>query len=148
MFPGAQIIAACIAGFIAVGGCVIAPNSPLGSMQPRVISQEQSRFLQDGVTTREQVLVTLGEPDYWWDGERVFAYQWSTSDVAAIYFPFSITPTGASGPLGVFSKGNYLLIEFDNSGRMQRHERKQDNALHRIPLDDLRKQWPSDQGKQ
>jgi hypothetical protein len=80
-------------------------------------------FIQDGITTRQQVLLALGEPDFWWDGQRVFAYQTATIGAYRLSFQYV-----------------YLLIAFDTAGRVEHHISLQRDSKHPIPLSGLENQ--------
>ncbi|HET6250730.1 MAG TPA: hypothetical protein VFE47_23780 [Tepidisphaeraceae bacterium] len=123
-----------------IGGCVpvIAPDSPVGQLQPRVIAPDRINSLQDGITTAEKVLLELGEPDYAWDRQRVFVYCWATNDVASVSLTHLSRPDGY-WPL--FINHHFLLIAFDDAGHVSRHQLMEDDSSHRIRLDDLRREW-------
>jgi hypothetical protein len=135
----AKSVAACISfPTLLAAGCIPlpAPNTPFGGA--RVITPEKTSFISDGVTTRKQVLLTLGEPDYWWDDQRVFAYEWSTTDVVLATI-LDAAPLRAFG--NVLIKNNYLMLWFDNAGRIERHARLQSSFFHPTPLSELQAQW-------
>ena len=62
----------------ALSGCIVVPIPHEeyayrdASYSPRVIIPADMQFIDPGVTTREQVLLHLGEPDNSWDQVRIF----------------------------------------------------------------------------
>ena len=134
-------VAVCVSfpALIAVGCIpVSAPNTPVGGA--RVITPEKTSFITDGVTTRKQVLLTLGEPDYWWDDQRIFAYEWSTADVVLADI-FGTQDPSRNLFTDVLIKNNYLMLSFDNAGIVERHARVQSSFSHPMPLSALQAQW-------
>jgi len=122
-------------------GCT-APSREVLEMHPRVITPAQSHFLQDGVTTPRQVLLALGEPDYWWAGQLVFAYLWPTRGDSRTPFP------GLEYVSAGHEDEHDLLMEFDDSGRLRRHERTVATSAHWFTLEELRAHWrPGGGGK-
>src|SRR5437763_12961482 len=102
------------------GGCASAPGAhqetPSSATEPRVLTAQMIAILQRGVS-RQDVLLQLGEPDFWWEQQRIFAYQWSmrTPDV-----PWLESGNGrGAGSDGVYLKFHALLIEFDAAGKLK-----------------------------
>jgi hypothetical protein len=95
---------------LALGGCVPVPvpHGLEGSRAP--IVEERARFLQAGVTTREEVLLTLGEPEDVLDGERMFVYRWEGA------LSLVLVPGPPGGPVAMFRHD--LRIGFDDQGRV------------------------------
>jgi hypothetical protein len=70
-------------------------------------------FLQVGTTTREDVLLTLGEPDAAAPGDASFTYRWSMlTHYASGCFGPSYVPTAYT-----------LLVDFDPQGRVKDFQR-------------------------
>ena len=103
-----------------ITGCIVAPiPHPKGAtaMSRAPVGNEKTASFRPAVTTREDVVLALGEPDFSWDGDRVLCYGWSTSMVNWVF-------------VTCFASANYeqpenyfLLIEFDGAGRLKRFER-------------------------
>ena len=65
--------------FLLFVGCVsVTPEHVVGAFSRQPIEKESLEFLEIGSTTREDVLLHLGDPDYARENERIFVYQWVT----------------------------------------------------------------------
>ena len=65
--------------FLLCAGCVsVTPEHVVGAFSRQPIEKDSLEFLEIGSTTREEVLLRLGDPDYAQENERVFVYQWVT----------------------------------------------------------------------
>jgi hypothetical protein len=84
----------------------------------RVIKPEEAAFVRPGATTRAELLCTFGEPDFWWDGERVLAYQWTTSNLGIAW----AAGAGSSGGAGFIDVPihHFLVVTFDPDHRVHR----------------------------
>lgn len=114
-------------------GCVIIPTKEYvtGPTRGR-IEQETLASIRDGATTREEVLVRLGEPDVVMRNERLFAYHWVTSTGYLFVAPVPGGPYGGGGGgyEGPLWQTRYLaLVEFDEQGIVKRHEVKEDAVV-------------------
>ncbi len=67
------------------------------------IGEESLGFLEVGSTKREEVLLTLGIPEYTYGHERTFVYQWDTA-------------SRAGGKKSLSYKTYELFIVFDDIG--------------------------------
>jgi len=72
-------------------------------------------FLEVGSTKREEVLLTLGLPEYTYDHERAFVYQWDTASGVWV-----------SGKKSLSYKTYELLIEFDDIGIVKGFETREE----------------------
>jgi outer membrane protein assembly factor BamE (lipoprotein component of BamABCDE complex) len=68
--------------------------------------EEALGFLTVGITTREEVLLTLGQPDWVKNGERLFLYWWFEA-----YGLETVVESRSGRPSG-------LRIEFDDDGKV------------------------------
>lgn len=106
-----------------LGGCIAVPV-PLpehsGSDAPHG-DPKAAAEIRDGVSTRADVMLALGEPDRAWRGDRCFVYSQPRIKGAWV-----VVVAGAGGGGGMFGVpwGEYhaLLIEFDGAGVVRRHE--------------------------
>ena len=114
------------AAALGTGGCIAVPV-PVQSAKPdelrthtRGTEKGKSPF-QDGITTRREVLLRMGEPDRAWgsDGEQYFLYR--ADDIHALIVVMIFGPT--SGTAGAIPVGSRLLLalEFDEHGVLRRH---------------------------
>ncbi len=89
-------------------GCVVIPLP-----YERPFKEETVQFIEVGSTTREEVILTLGQPDVVARNETLFVYAAeSATGFVAIY----------SGGGGVGRGYWYLVIEFDQDSTVERHE--------------------------
>ena len=97
------------------GGCIILPVPPYYSRALGTrgyIASETVEFIHDGSTTKEEVLLELGEPDRTWNDKKRFLYLWKM--VVAWWISYNV---GGDIPV------TYLfLIEFDENDIVKRHE--------------------------
>ena len=95
-------VAACLV--VVTVGCVHVPPSAVK------VQEKDVRFLQQGTTTRDEVLHRLGPPNIL-DGKLVSVYEWWTAPGIGFVF----VPGGG----GFFTGSNHsrLLVEFDEAGK-------------------------------
>jgi hypothetical protein len=90
-----------------------------------MLMADDYRFIQPGSTSRETVLMQLGEPDYASNDECILVYRWTTSEwVMAILignFPAIEVP-----------HNRYLRIELDARGVVNRQEQAEDRPLKAV----------------
>jgi len=97
----------------------------------RIITTQESQFLQVAQTSREDVLLRLGEPRWRFRDDQLIAYQWSTSKSTCMWL--DLTPIAYGVPL-VFPRStelgvaHYLFVEFDQDGLVKRFEFKHEDA--------------------
>lgn len=95
-------------------GCLIIPrleHTPVYFSRGQ-IDATALEFMGLGSTSREEVLLKLGEPDAVWEDERHFLYWWVTARGYAIVFD-NAPP--------IWKKRYDLLIEFDDQGVVKRY---------------------------
>jgi outer membrane protein assembly factor BamE (lipoprotein component of BamABCDE complex) len=73
--------------------------------------------IKTGVTTQEDILLRLGDPDVVVADERVFVYEWEHVKWGVLWIV--PVPNGTGGLIEVPTH-EMLLIQFDQSGRVQR----------------------------
>ena len=73
-----------------------------------------------GTASRADVLCILGEPDFWWNGERVFVYQWTTSNLGILW----AVGAGGGGAAGFDDVpiNHFLVVTFDPTCRVERFQ--------------------------
>jgi hypothetical protein len=100
-------------------GCIIIPTLEHHTSEydtRGIIEEETISFFRNLITTREDVLLNLGEPEYAWEGGRKFVYRWKSVHA---YLVYAFGYAGGVQSLG----GEYLLlIQFDTDNRILRYE--------------------------
>jgi len=98
------------AGLLLLGGCLIIPVDYYAPGSRRNITKQTTNLFQIGISTREDILLALGEPDFASvDGQRI-GYKWSKVEALLI--------VGYNGAEIVHS---YLIqTAFDPSNRVSR----------------------------
>jgi len=102
-----------------LGGCLIIPTDYYSAGVRHNIKSDAELELREGVTTKEEVIFTLGEPDYASEDGRQIGYAWRK--VKALLIVISNSGGGTSE----FEKSYLLRIGFDGSNRVSRVERLQ-----------------------
>lgn len=103
------------AGVLLLAGCIIIPVDYHEFGSRHNVSEKAAARLQSGVTTKEEVFLSLGEPDYVSDDGRRLGYGWSKVKALIIVGGYG---TGAVAE----AKRNYLLqLTFDPQGRLISH---------------------------
>lgn len=120
-------------------GCVIIPTTehvPVVGPTRGLIDQETLESIRVGVTTREEVLLRLGEPDVVMRNERLFAYHWVTNTGYVIGGGGATGSITGGGGVGAIRQKRYLaLVEFDEQGIVKRHEVKEGWLFYRRSYD-------------
>lgn len=99
-------------------GCVIIPTPEHGLASGRgQITEADTGSLEVGKTTREEVLLRFGEPSASLDDEKIFIYDWSV--IIGYWGAAAYVAVGG----GNFTKRYQVTLEFDERGRLERHER-------------------------
>lgn len=102
--------------FLFFSACIVIPT-PEHRIQGRVpCDSEKTTFMVRDTTSKEEVLLNLGEPDLVLNHERIFVYRW---EMVAAYFAVGGYGAGAAGPI---QRTNFLIIEFDDRDKVSRHE--------------------------
>jgi outer membrane protein assembly factor BamE (lipoprotein component of BamABCDE complex) len=110
-------ILVAIAAALALAACVPVPLVPRelqGSRQD--IGEHRPDFIVEGVTTREDILVRLGEPDRRGYADRWFAYRSRRSEGGVLL----VVPYGAGFAAGAESvRYRRLVVSFDSRGLVE-----------------------------
>jgi outer membrane protein assembly factor BamE (lipoprotein component of BamABCDE complex) len=106
--------AAAAAGSLLLTGCLVIPVSYTQAGSRHNVSDTTARGFQPGITTREDVLLQLGEPDYVSIDGRRLGYAWT--EVHAVLFVSGSSGPGATDEMG---KTSVLEVSFDAEGRME-----------------------------
>ena len=126
-----RVIAVIVFLRFAQNGCIIVPHPSTrlpGSR--RFLSADEFKFVQPGSTNRETVLITLGEPDYVFNDERILIYQWATSEwVMALLI--------GNFPAVEMPHNRYLRIELDARCIVTRRDEAEDQPLKIVNLKDF-----------
>ncbi len=114
------------------GGCVIIPTPEHVDVGRGSLGNERLASIRTGVTNKEEVLLSLGEPDMVWKHERIFAYRW----VMVSGYVVAVGPSQVAG--GAITNPHFFLIEFDDRDIVKRVElRKQGIFSSRNPSDEI-----------
>ena len=120
--------------------CIVIPT-PEHRIQGRVpCDEEKTTFMVEDTTSKEEVLLKLGEPDLVLNRERIFVYRW---EMVAAYFFVGGAGGGAGGPI---QRTNFLIIEFDDMNRVNRHEVRGSVFSSRTPPAETFKSSPQSSG--
>ena len=96
--------------------CMVIPT-PEHRIAGRVpCDEEKTTFIMKETTSKEEVLLKLGEPDLVLNRERIFVYRW---EMVAAYFFVGGYGAGAMGPI---QRPHFLIIEFNDKNIISRHE--------------------------
>jgi outer membrane protein assembly factor BamE (lipoprotein component of BamABCDE complex) len=95
---------------VLLAGCLIIPVDYHAPGSRHNVSDAATNLLHVGVTTREEVLLALGEPDYVSEDGQQFGHIWSKVKVLVV--------AGYSG--GEFRSVRMLETTFDESNRVAR----------------------------
>jgi len=87
---------------------------------PRNVSEESKNLLRTGQSTRKDVLMEFGEPDYVQNNEQIFIYEGVITPGGRVWKMIVLTPIGpGSGPWHPFEYEQYrLTIRFNENGRV------------------------------
>ena len=137
MKNGAQLIRILLPALSLLAGCVVVPlPHPAMLVKGVQLPERSTNPLQPGVTTRQDVLLTLGTPTRVEANERYYFYLWTTSTVAVAFG--SIPPMAASAD--VPTEKWFVCLEFGPDGRLVRWERFKEGTFSPSENDTL-KAW-------
>jgi len=96
--------------------CIVIPTPEhrLGGRVP--CDDEKTAFIVQDTTSKEEVLLKLGEPDLVLNQETIFVYRW---EMVAAYFFIGGYGAGTGGPI---QRPYFLIIEFNDKNFISRHE--------------------------
>lgn len=107
-----------------LAGCVVIPipTKEHGLITGRgQIPAEDVTFLENGKTSREEVLLKFGEPSLVLNNQKTLVYRWTVS--AGGYIGVVVMPMAAAPMGGDVTKDYLVILEFDGEGRLVRFER-------------------------
>ena len=105
------LVAALLCGAV-LAGCLIIPVDYHATGSRHNVSMASTNVLQIGVTTREDILLTLGEPDFVSEDGRRFGYLWTKVKVI-----WAVASYG-SGAAGEVTRSYLIETSFDQSNRV------------------------------
>jgi hypothetical protein len=114
------------------------PEHRLGGRVP--CDDEKTTFIVKEKTSKEEMLLKLGEPDLVLNRERIFVYRW---EMVAAYFVVGGYGAGAIGPI---SRPYFLIIEFNEKNVVSRHEFRASVFSSSTPPVDTFKSSPQSSG--
>jgi hypothetical protein len=143
-YSGLRVVA--LALLLAQGvGCIIIPVPHSEMVLPGsrgMITPSHTAFVQLGSTTREEVLLQLGDPDYRWHDDRVIAYVSLSSNLSLL------VATIRGGGVGEWPLFRFVLFEMDTAGHVVRVELKLEPpaeitySAHASFVKELETSWP------
>jgi len=98
---------------VVLAGCIIIPVDYHATGSRHNVTMGSTNALRIGATTREDILLTLGEPDFVSDDGRRFGYFWTK--VKAIW---AIASYGGSGAGGEITRSYLIETSFDPSNHV------------------------------
>jgi outer membrane protein assembly factor BamE (lipoprotein component of BamABCDE complex) len=93
-------------------GCIVIPVDYYSRGSRHNLAEQTAASLQRNKTTKEEVLLLLGEPDYVSEDGQRFGYTWKKTKVI-----FVVAGQPAAGG-GVFQRRYLLQLSFDASDRL------------------------------
>ena len=111
-----------------LSGCVVPIPTPENKVLAGTrVAEEQLTFIELQETTKDTVLSRLGEPKIIWEDARIFVYEWEERRGVLIW----ALGGGYSSAFGAADiPARYvLIIQFGDTGRVQRFERTTRPAL-------------------
>lgn len=97
---------ACLAASAALAGCIIIPVPPYGEGKLAPTSIDS---IKPAVTTREDVLLTLGPPSHRLADDRIFTYEWQQTVAWILTY-------GGTGGVVDGKSWHVFAVEFDQDG--------------------------------
>lgn len=128
----AALLSITTIGFLVCSGCVIMPiPTPEYSTGHTRENIDEKGFaqIQSQLTTKEEVLLTLGEPDIISRDEKIFVYWQETYQGMVVMASFG----GGGGELPILSHVYLFLIEFDERDIVKRTDFKRRTRLGAVP---------------
>ena len=77
-------------------------------------------FLSDGKTTREEVIITLGQPSGRFEAEKILTYRLGYEPQNKGYTVVEREATGSGWPTWTAAKFSLVLV-FDDAGNLRKH---------------------------
>ena len=120
--------------------CMIIPTPEHRDHGRVPCDDEKTTSLVKDTTSKEEVLLKLGEPDLVLDREKIFVYRW---EMVAAYFFVGGYYAAAGGPI---HRSHFLIIEFDDRNIVARHEVRESVFSSRTPSVETFKALPQGSG--
>ena len=119
-------------------GCIMVPvpTKQDRALAGKPLTEAQLSFLTPKITTMEEVVERLGNPNIIWEDARVFVYHWDMRQ--GILF-WAVAGQTAGAGMEDIPKHYLLLIRFDEQSRVVRFTRTARPLLQ--PLADFLQQW-------
>ena len=117
------LIALLFSVLLSLTSCVMLPIPTTEGkvLAGKPVTEEQLSFLVANITTRQDVIERLGNPNIIWEDRRVFAYNWDMRQ-GILFWAVGAHYTGGAGMIDI-PKHYLLLIQFDEQYLVQRFER-------------------------
>jgi outer membrane protein assembly factor BamE (lipoprotein component of BamABCDE complex) len=97
-------------------GCITIPTSENKVLSGEKITDKQLVFIEQGITSKSDIIDKLGLPDIHLIDKNIFAYDWQTRQAIMIW----VLPGGAAGAADI-PKNYVLLIRFDVEDIVRNH---------------------------
>lgn len=98
---------------ILFAGCVVLPLQRPNVVAGAAVSKADLRFIEVGVTTRDEIESRLGSPSAWIESRRVLVYEWATE---RRWIVGVATPAGAAGGTPTALSVHWLFLQTDEQG--------------------------------
>ena len=109
---------------LSIEGCIYIPTKYVTGTSRGAISDSSLQFIVEGVTSREEVLLALGEPDF--SVYDRFTYAWNTIESYwYVYNPIA--------PFLRHSVNHVYTIEFDEKGHVMNKDFRKISDVEAIP---------------
>ncbi len=115
VFKLAVPMGAVVLGSVLLSGCIIIPVDYHAAGSRRNITMESTNLVQIGTTTRTELLLTWGEPDFASEDGRRFGYLWTKVKVI-----WAVASYGGAGAGGECTKSYLIETSFDESDHLSK----------------------------
>jgi hypothetical protein len=105
-----------------IQGCIMLPIPSEKVIAGHQMTNKELNFIRPGITTKEEVVERLDDPDMIWQEERIFAYNWQTTWGVLLWVVAAGYGYGDYGAEDIGQKNYVLLIRFDPNDRVERFE--------------------------
>jgi outer membrane protein assembly factor BamE (lipoprotein component of BamABCDE complex) len=95
-----------------LAGCIIVPVDYTQAGSRHNVSEKTAATLQPGESTKEEVLLRLGEPDRVSDNERLLGYAWTKVKALVVFGAYY------TGGIAEVPKSSVLKLTFDAQDRL------------------------------
>lgn len=105
-----------VSAWVTLAGCLVVPVDYHAAGSRQNITTKTAQQLRPGTTTKEEILLQLGEPDYTSEDGRTLAYAWTKVGALVIVGGYG---SAAAAEVG---KSHHLVITFDDNNRVSQTE--------------------------